>query len=541
MDRPGGAPAVEVRGVSKRFGATQALQEVDVVVQPGEIRALVGENGSGKSTLIKVLSGYHTPDAGAVWVAGTQLELPIKSKTVRQSHLAFVHQDLGLIPSLTALENFELGNLALDGSLYLNWRERRRRFEDRLQLYGLKVDPKVPVGNLSRTAQALLAIARAVEDLAIDPQAEDADDRHWRGLLVLDEPTVSLPSTGVQELFELMRTVARRGVGVLFVSHDLDEVVEIAGSLSVMRNGQVVADRPVRGIDRHEIARLMLGETLQIDEVEKPAPVPAADRPVVAVVDDLQGDALAHATFTVRSGEILGLTGLMGSGYEEVCSLLFGAERAVDGTVTMDGRALSARHLTPKQCIALGIGYVPEDRKRDAGIETLSIGENLSIPVISEHSKLGMLQRRALMRRAWALAEEYQVRPLNPRLAFNALSGGNQQKVILAKWMGLRPELLLLREPTQGVDIGARAEIFRLIRAERASSGMAVVVSSTDLEQLCDLCDRVLVFVRGRVAAELEGEAITKRALTIAMIGDGAQERVAAGSVVGREEGSGAA
>lgn len=526
----GGAPAVEVRGVSKRFGATQALQEVDLVVQPGEIRALVGENGSGKSTLIKVLSGYHTPDAGAVSVAGAQLELPIKAKTVRRSRLAFVHQDLGLIPSLTALENFELGNLALEGSLYLNWRERRNRFQERLRLYGVEVDPKIQVDSLSRTAQTLLAIARAVEDLAIDPLTAGESDQRWSGLLVLDEPTVSLPSTGVQELFALMRTVARHGVGVLFVSHDLDEVVDIADSLSVMRNGRMVADRPVRGIDRREIARLMLGEVLHAEEAGALAAVPTAGQPAVAVVTSLEGDALADATFTVRSGEILGLTGLMGSGYEEVCSRLFGAVRAVGGSVAVEGTSVTARHLTPKRAIELGIGYVPEDRKRDAGIDTLSIGENLSIPVVSDHSTFGTLHRRALLRRARELAEEFQVRPLDPRLSFGALSGGNQQKVVLAKWMALCPRLLLLHEPTQGVDIGARAEIFRLLRSARAATGMAVIISSTDLEQLCELCDRVLVFVRGRVAAELEGDAVTKQALTIAMIGDGPRERVAAAS-----------
>lgn len=530
-----GTPAVEIRGASKRFGATRALSEVDLVVERGEIRALVGENGSGKSTLIKILSGYHVPDDGTVSVAGTQLQLPIRSKTARQNHLAFVHQELGLIPSLSALENFELGNLAFEDSLYVNWRRRRRRFEERLGLYGLDVDPRIPVSELSRTAQTLLAIARAVEDLAVDPLSGSDNGHRWDGLLVLDEPTVSLPSSGIDQLFGLMRRVANHGVGVLFVSHDLDEVVAVAHSVTVLRNGRVVADRPAQGIDRNEIARLMLGEALLVEAREAP-PSPVTDGPVAVAVTGLAGGTLRDATLVVRAGEILGLTGLMGSGYEEVCPRLFGAARASGGTVAVAGGVPVAAHqMTPQQAIALGIGYVPEDRKRDAGIETLTISENLSIPVMSEHSTFGTLRRRALLRRAWSLAEEYQVRPLDPRLAFSALSGGNQQKVVLAKWMALRPRLLLLHEPTQGVDIGARAEIFRLIRAARAAAAMAAIVSSTDLEQLADLCDRVLVFAGGRVVAEFEGNALSKKALSGAMFDGGPAVPMDFGTVAATE------
>jgi ribose transport system ATP-binding protein len=511
-----------VRDLSKRLGATQALDQVSVRVEHGEIRALVGENGSGKSTLIKVLSGYYVPDSGSITVDGNVMDFPIQTRKVKRSRLSFVQQDLGLILSLTALENFELHEFAYQNSWCLNWRRRRARFQSQMELYGLDIDSKTPVNELSRTKQTLLAIARAVQNLGIEDLSADVrSGRSVAGMLVLDEVTTSLPHADTTHLFSLMRSVAGMGVGILFVSHDLTEVKEIAQSITVLRNGRVVGDQSILNIGESEISRMMLGGDVNTSTGELAPKMGAQDKGNFAVVDNLEGGALRRASFTVKAGEILGLTGLLGSGYEEVGPLLFGASKAKQGTLSISGEAFELRLMEPKKAMRIGIGLVPEDRKTSAGIDALSLEENLSIPVVSKFQRWSALSHKKLKKRAYDLMTQYQVRPLNPEIQFGSLSGGNQQKVVLAKWMALDPQLLLLQEPTQGVDIGARWEIFRIIKDSAKSKGMSIVVSSTDLQQLCDLCDRVLVFYRGEVIAHLEGSDISKHAIDVAMLQGG--------------------
>jgi ribose transport system ATP-binding protein len=495
----GEVPVVALRNLSKSFGGALALDDVDLTILPGEVHGLLGENGSGKSTLIKILAGYHAPDSGTLEINGEPVPLPLTPRARRQAGLSFVHQDLGLIVDLTALENLRLVELAGSSNVRIDWRRERRLAREAFERYGVTIDPDAPVNTLTETDRARLAIVRALEDIR---QSED----HGRGLLILDEPTVFLPKQGTEDLFRLVRDVVAHHASVLFVSHDLDEVREITDRVTVLRDGRVHGTVVTKEATEGQLIEMIIGRKLaELGHVER---TDALARPVRTFVRDLAGRQLRGCSFEIHEGEVLGITGLLGSGFEDVPYLLFGAKACSGGELEIDGARHDLRAMTPKKALAANLALLPGDRQRDGSVGSMSVGENVMLQVLGRYRPL-MLQRRGMRQRASELMGEYDVRPRDPGLAYQSLSGGNQQKALLAKWLQTKPSVILLHEPTQGVDIGAREQIFEIMRAT-AQEGMSVVCASSDYDQLAQICDRVLVIGRGTIVRELTGEEVTK-------------------------------
>ena len=489
--------------MSKHFGGARALDDVGLTVLSGEVHGLLGENGSGKSTLIKILAGFHAPDTGELEVDGQPVKLPLVPGQFRSLGLSFVHQDLGLVPTLSVTENLGVGELAASrGRPYISWRRKRREARETFARYGLRIDPGRAVADLRPVERALLAIVRAVEEMRAVGGG--------RGVLVLDEPTVFLPRTDVDQLFALVREIVAGGASVLFVSHDLDEVHEITDRVTVLRDGRVVGTVRTAEAAEGQLVEMIIGRRLAAFATEHhDLTARAAD----VSVRDLRGAGVRDVSFDLHTGEVLGLTGLVGSGFEEVAYLLYGARPATGGTLALEAGTLRLATMTPHLAMAAGIVLLPGDRQRDGSVGGLSVTDNVTLPVLGRFFRGLRLRRRAMVRETGRLMGEFDVRPPRPRLDYGSLSGGNQQKALLAKWLQSDPRLLLLHEPTQGVDVGARQQIFTAIRAA-AGAGAGVVCASSDYEQLAAICDRVLVFGRGRVARQLVGGEVTKDRIT---------------------------
>ena len=499
-------PILELRGLAKTFGGVQALQGVNLTVGSGEIHGLLGQNGSGKSTLIKILAGFHAPDpGGTLALNGQQVHLPLAPGDFSRLGMRFVHQDLGLIPSLSVLENLLLERLSTTTSWSVNWRRERRKARELFDEYGLRFALDTQTADLRPVDRALLAIVRAVSRMPND------QDGRSRGLLVLDEPTVFLPRDDTEDLFTLTRRVADTGAAVLFVSHDLDEVMGLTNRVTVLRDGRVVGTADTASTTHGRLIELIVGH-----ELEQGLHAPHAElgeTPVQAEATGLRGGLVEDADFQVRRGEILGVTGLSGSGFEDVPYLLFGVLPADSGEVRLAGRRMDLTGASPAAAFSAGMALIPADRQRDGAILSLSVLDNVSMQVLDRFQSGPLLRRRRMARESREVLSRFDVRPADPLLACSSLSGGNQQKVLMAKWLQTRPTLLLVHEPTQGVDVGAREEIFSVLRAA-ANDGMSVVCASSDYEQLSMICDRVLVFRQGRVAAELFGNQLTKESIS---------------------------
>jgi ribose transport system ATP-binding protein len=489
---------LELSGLTKSFGGARALSSVDLRIDPGEVHGLLGQNGSGKSTLLKVLAGFHEPEEGALRVRGESVALPLSPGAFRELGLAFVHQDLALVPALSVTENLIVSRLAGRGRGRIRWGVENRRAADVLDRYGLTgIDPEAPVTRLTQMQRALLAIVRAVEELR-------ADD-HSAPLLVLDEPTAFLPRTGIDRLFSLVRGIVAEGGSVLFVTHDLDEVREVCDRVTVLRDGRRAGTLKVAESTTDDLVELIIGHRLErrvhTREDRSAGPVRLRARAVCGtVVDDVD--------LEVHAGEVLGVTGLIGSGFDELAHVLFGS-RPGRGEIELEGETRDLARFQPRDAIALGVSFVPADRASDATIQRLSVTDNVTMTTLATHRAGLVLSRRSMEAKAHALGEQFAVTPNQPELDLAALSGGNQQKAVLAKWLQVDPRVLLLDQPTQGVDVRAREQIFAAIRAA-AASGTAVLCASADYDELASLCDRVLVLARGRVVLELEGPELSK-------------------------------
>ncbi len=494
-------PALVLRDLSKSFGGARALDGVSLTVAGGEVHGLLGENGSGKSTLIKILAGYHSPDAGELEVYGQPVKLPLRPGQFRSLGMDFVHQDLGLIPSLSVIENLNVGELASTSRLHISWTRERQKAEQTFARYGLRLDPRARVADLTPVERALLAIVRAVEGMRTSVAGAEG-----RGLLVLDEPTVFLPRTGIDQLFTLVREIAASSASVLFVSHDLDEVREITDRITVLRDGHVVGTVVTSETNEAELVRMIIGRQL---ETLVPETHELSERGVEIAIDGLTGGTLQNVSLELQKGEVLGLTGLVGSGFEELPYFLFGAWRPERGKLRLHGSEHELVGLTPVKALAAGIALVPADRQTDGVIGSLPVYDNILLRSLGNFFKTGLLRRRQMLGHARRLMSEFDVRPGDPRMVYASLSGGNQQKALLAKWLNRRPQLLLLHEPTQGVDVGARQQIFSLVR-DAAATGTSVICASSDYEQLAAICDRVLIFARGRLVEQLVGDDVTK-------------------------------
>ena len=496
------SPALRVTGLSKRFGGALALDNVALTVERGEVHGLLGSNGSGKSTLIKVLAGFHTPEPGGqVQLYGHAVPLPIPGPKVRALGLAFVHQHLGLIGSLSVTENLNIGRLATGHSWGLNWAREHDNAAAIFARYGLSLDPKADVARLSPVEQALLAIVRAVEDL------KGASGEP--GVLVLDEPTPFLPRAGVDQLFQLIKTCVAGGASVIFVSHDVAEVRDITDRATILRDGKLIDTVVTRDTGHDSFVEKIIGRSLAAYGGGAKI-LPDAD-PLIRV-ENLSAPGIGPLSLTVAPGEILGLTGLIGSGYDAVPALLYGARRATKGQLKIGGRSIALRSVEPPAALARRIVYLPADRLGAAGVGSLPVGDNVGLPVLGRLRRGLGLFARDIESHAATLGAQAGVKPNIPALPLSALSGGNAQKALLAKWLQVDPQLLLLDEPTQGVDVGARQDIWDAL--DRAAAGGAcVLIGSTDYEQLAKLCHRVLVFSRGQIITEISGAALTKDAI----------------------------
>ena len=502
--RRGDAPALSVRRLSKRFGASLVLDDVALDVMPGEVHGLLGQNGSGKSTLIKILAGFHDPEPGAeLTMYGQAAALPMPLGGARQLGIAFVHQHLALVPSLSVLENLRLGAIAAEWRWHINWRREAEMARATFDRFGLAIDPLARVADLPQVSRALIAIVRAFEDVR-------AFAKNGLGLLILDEPTPFLPKAGVEKLFALVRGIAAQGVGVIFVSHDIDEIQEITDRATVLRDGKLAGTVASRGTDHTTFIELIVGRRVQLYHTEKPS---FESRLVVAAATGVSGPMVDDVSFVMREGEIVGLTGLIGSGFDAVPSYLYGSRRAAAGQLTIGGRTLELRSLRPEEAIATRIAYLPADRLGAGGVGSLSVAENISLPVLSGFRKWFGIDWRDVAQRSRELGRRYEIRPNQPDLLLSALSGGNAQKVLIAKWLQTAPRLLLLDEPTQGVDVGARQHLFSALAAA-AETGASILVASTDAEQLAQLCHRVLIFSHGKIVTELVGTDISKERIT---------------------------
>jgi ribose transport system ATP-binding protein len=485
---PAGTRALlEVRGLSKGFGGTQALAGVDLTVLAGEVHALVGQNGSGKSTLIKILSGYHAPDAGSIEMDGARVRLPLRPGEPEGHGLAFLHQETSLSEGMSVLENLRLGRYETTWYGRLLWRRERGRVRRLLESMGLDLDPDLPIRDVPQAERALIGFVRA---------AEEVSER--KGVLVLDEPTASLPAPAVAQLFEAIRGVAARGSSVLFVSHRLEEVLEISDRISVIRDGRLVGTVERAGASEGQLIEMMLGRAL--GELYPARAAREGER--FFGVHGLTGKIATDISFDVHRGEVIGLTGLVGMGQDEVLYLAYGSTDRGTGAVTVGEKAIARP--TPQSMRKAGVALLPADRARESGTLGASVLENVTLPVLGRFFSGGLLHHGTERAEVLRLLSRFDVRPPLPHAPLGSLSGGNQQKALLAKWLQLRPEVLLLHEPTQGVDIGSRKQIFEIIR-EVAASGTGVVIASAEYEDLAHLCNRVLVMRRGRLVAELTG------------------------------------
>jgi ribose transport system ATP-binding protein len=475
---PGGDQILVVRDVSKQFGGTQALSDVGMYLRAGEILALLGENGAGKSTLIKILAEVYTLDKGTVTFRGADV-----TNSLRHLPIAFIHQDLGLIDWMTVAENIclTLGFPRRHG--LIDWAAARRRAAAALETLGADIDPDARIQGLSRTEKSLVAIARA-----LSAEAE---------ILVLDEPTASLPADEVARLFAALRRLRARGVAMIYVSHRLDEVFEIADRMVVLRDGRVAGERIVTETTSDETILMIVGrEPSQV--FRRPAKRLGLPR---LVLESVMVDAVGPVGCEIHAGEIIGFVGLRGAGQESIGRALFGVIPTSGGRVLLDGEAIAAA--SPREAMRSGVNLVCADRVGESIVPNLTVRENLFLnPVAAGGSLFSLLIPGRESRAALDLGQRLGVRPNDPTLPIELLSGGNQQKVVVGRWLHLGAKVYVFEDPTAGVDVGAKAEIYRLFDVA-LQAGAAIVIVSTDFEEVAKVCHRALVFDRGRVVAEL--------------------------------------
>ena len=495
--------ALRVLALSKTYPGTRALDSVELQVQAGTVHALVGGNGSGKSTLIKILAGVVPADPGGTIAVGADSR-PAEQLTPAWAYgqrMRFVHQDLGLLGDLTVAENLFLGRRYPTTAGGISWRRVHARARRILDQQGLDLPTTARVHTLRPAEQTILAIARAIDDV----DAPDGSRALEPSLLVLDEPTARLPATEAARLIAAMRRLAGEGHGVVFVSHHLDEILDCADVLTVLRDGRHLLTRPTAGVSAAELTALVAGRPT-VTERPQPQPQPAS-RPPVAELRGLTALGLAPMSLDIAAGEIVGLAGLTGSGRTGLLELVCGARRRTGGSVHIDGRAVRPNRV--RAAMRSGIAYLPADRASASGFLELPLIENLSAATLREHRGPFGLRLKHERAAGVALLERLDVRAPSSGAVLRQLSGGNQQKVILARWIATRPRLLLLDEPTQGVDVGARDDIHHLI-ATMAGEGAAVVIVSSDTDELLRLSDRILVLDRGHVTDERPRSAASR-------------------------------
>ncbi len=526
--------ALEVRHLDKDFAGTRALNDASLVVRRGTVHALLGGNGSGKSTTIKILAGVYQADAGDLRIFGEPYNLrDFTPATAQQAGLRFVHQDLGLFLDLSIEENFALDSGYPRRGPGIDWRGLRRKVSSLLAEYELDVAPTTPVRALRPSDQTMVAIARALQGQSVDESGNRSDqtrsrsdglDDRYRQILVLDEPTARLAAHESELLLERVRRRADAGQTVLIVSHRLREVLAVSDDFTIYRDGRVAGEIVGGSPTEEELVEIMAGKAVRA--LRPTGSAAHADRTPVLTVEGLRGGPVRGIDFTVHRGEILGLTGLVGSGRSSVLKMLFGEHAPTGGTMTLDSEPYAPRDVGA--AMEAGVAMVPEDRALEASFMDQTVTENLAFATLSENWTAGFMPRSRERAAARELIGEFGIKVAGPDALYSSMSGGNQQKVVLARWMQRHPRLLLLDEPTQGVDVMSRADIYDSIR-RIAEDGCAVLVASSDLAEIHALCDRTLVLSRGKIsdevaAGDLDVDALTSLVLREKSMPDSAPE-----------------
>jgi ribose transport system ATP-binding protein len=493
MNVPDGAPRLRAAGIQKRFGDVNVLRGVDFEVRPGEVHALLGGNGAGKSTLMKVLEGVHRPDGGTIELDGERVEFQ-SPHDAREHGVSMVFQEFSLVPSLSVSENLSLGAEPRTGGGFLDDRTARRAAHERLGRLDADVNPGVPVRRLSTAYWQLIEIAKALTEKT--------------RVLILDEPTASLASNEVERLFDLIRRLRDDGLSMIYISHRLEEISQIADRVSILRDGQMVATEDIADISIDRIIEHMTGEPLEEANGARPprhSEGNGAAAPLLEVEGLATPSVVNDVSFCVYPGEVLGVVGLMGSGRTEVARALFGIDRITAGTVRLEGKDLALS--SSRDAIDAGIVLVPEDRRLQGLVLSHSVEDNLLLPLYDDLTQAGLIDDGRGHTIYQRFAQRLKIKTASPRTPARQLSGGNQQKIVIAKWLASDPKVLILDEPSAGVDIPTRNEIAEIIRSLTAE-GRAVILISSDLAEVLDLADRLVVLREGRVARELPREDV---------------------------------
>jgi ribose transport system ATP-binding protein len=489
---------LRVERVSKTFPGTRALDDVSLDVRRGEVHALIGNNGSGKSTLIKILAGVCSADRGEIAIGARKFSaMRFSAADARSSGLHFVHQVPVLFPALTVAENLAIGRgFELGRPWRIRWRDQQERARRLLERFHIRAEPEMPVAALGPVEQTLIAIARALQD----------QESEREGVLVLDEPSAALPGPEVDRLLETLQRYAATGRSIVYVTHRLEEVLRASDRVTALRDGRLVGTEETSTMDEAKLVSFMLGRSTPAAGRIVAEKAPSSSDAAVGGPDGflsvrgLAGGRVASVTFDLARGQVVGIAGRLGSGAAELLQMLFGALPATAGEVILDGAPL--RSATPRAAVARGVAYVPADRAVNASFHSMSVRANWSAAGVSRYFRRWRLRHAVERAEALAAIERFSVRAASDEQPFSTLSGGNQQKVVLARWLHELPKLLLLDEPTQGVDVHARAEIHHALR-ETARRGTLAIVVGSDFQELARLCDRVLVMIDGRIVADL--------------------------------------
>ena len=486
-------------GVTKTFPGVRALQDVDFDLRAGEVHALVGENGAGKSTLIKIFCGVYQPDAGAIVVDGRPVTID-SAQASQALGIAPVHQEIHLVPLLSVAENIFLGRQPLRGRGRIDHAGMERQAAAILDDLGIRVDVRALVTDLSVAQRQMVSIARALSQQA--------------RAIILDEPTASLSARETEVLFDIIRRLKARGVAIIYISHRLEEIFHIADRVTVLRDGRLVGTRPVDELRLEQIIAMMVGR--QMDELFRKEAVPIG--PPVLEVKGLQQTGVLHdISFTLHQGEILGFAGLVGAGRSELARAIFGADAFDQGEVLLEGKPLRARH--PREAVARGVGLAPEDRKQQGLIMGLPVAQNITLANLFRRQRLGFFSLRAERQTAETYVRRLGIRTPDVERQVAFLSGGNQQRVVIARWLETKPKVLILDEPTQGVDVGAKAEIHGLM-VELARTGVGIILISSDLPEVLQMSDRVLAMHEGRITGRFSREQATQEQVMRAATGE---------------------
>ena len=502
-DRP---PVLEMRGIRKAFPGVVALDHVDLTLHAGDVHMLLGENGAGKSTLMKILSGAYRKDAGEIRLGGQPVEIG-SPRDARDLGIRVIYQELNLVPHLSVAENIFLGDLPTRGFPgFVDWRTLHERTTALLLDLGMTLDPRAPVGRLGLAQRQMVEIAKALAAPAASAQGHDAK------VLVMDEPTSALTSREVTQLFALIERLTARGVSIVYITHRLDEVFRIGRRITVMRDGRHVTTRPIDEVTVPELVRLMANRDLT-EHFPKVRTERGAELLRVEGLN-VRG-VLSDISFSLHAGEVLGISGLLGAGRTELARVVAGADRFDEGRLLVDGREVRFRN--PADAIAHGIGLLPEDRKAQGLVPGLTVARNIALPHGRRLAPLGVLSRRCEADMAAPISDELRVKA-TPTQAVRLLSGGNQQKVVLGKWLAGAGRVFIFDEPTRGVDVGAKVEIYNLMNRLTAR-GAGIVMISSELPELLGMSDRILVMHRGRIHAEIAAADATEERVLSAALG----------------------